>query len=63
MTDRMIKVVCRVVPFKDVPNETLADLPHGHEYTVSWKNPNWEVLCNTIAGYMALMDDARFVKV
>ncbi len=59
----MFIVTCRIIPFRESPLDSIPDLPPGHEYTVNWKNPNWQVLCMTITGYIALTDDARFIKV
>ena len=63
MTEMWLISNCRIIPYNEVPIDMIPDMPHGHDYTVNWKNPNWQVLCKTITGYMALIEDARFVKV
>jgi len=63
MNEMWLSVTCRIIPYKEFLVDIIPDLPEGHDYTVIWKNPNWQVLCKTITGYMALIDDARFVKV
>ena len=57
-----LKIICRIIPFMEPPQESLPDLPPGHDYTLEYKNPNYEIWAETIGGFLALTRDARFIK-